>query len=158
MNELEMADKIFWELSKEDPDFAKELIKDWRDKMPNQYIKAMHIAKWGRHIVSKDFYERGLSFINYNNNPIEPFAIGDILNIAKKYIHIEEEPFYDYDLAMMTNILKGDAYNIISDIEQIVLLAIAFLSDTDYPFGDASERAYNWVECHIKNEEKNKNI
>lgn len=155
MYDIETADKIFTELLRDDPDFAKKIVKQWREKMPHEYIKIMQMAKWGCHIISKDFYDKGLKFITDNQDkPIETWSIEDILNIAKKYINIEDEPYYELDLAMMANILKGDILPIVKDPEKVVLIAIEFLSDVDYPFNDPSERAYRWVECHLDKERK----
>lgn len=155
MYDLEMADKIFLEMSMEDPDFAKKLVKKWRDTMPLQYCKEMQMAKWGSHIISKNFYDTGLQFIKDNNGkPIEPWTVEDILKVAKNYINIDDEPYYELDLAMQTNILKGDVFPIVKEPEKVVLIAIEFLSDEDYPFSDASERAYKWVECHLDKQQK----
>lgn len=155
MYDLEMADKIYAEMLMEDPDFAKKLVKGWREKMPLEYSKTMFIAKWGCHITTKDFYEKGLKFITDDNGkPIEPWAIEDILNVAKNYINIDNEAYYQLDLAMMTNILKGDIYSVVKDADKVVLIAIKFLSDEDYPFSDPSERAYKWVECHLEKQKE----
>ena len=151
MYDLETADKIFTEMLMENPDFAKKLVKEWRTRMPQEYARTMFLAKWGCHITTKEFYNKGLKFItNDDSKPIEPWSVEDILNIAKNYINIHDEDFYDLDLAMMVNILKGDIYNIVKDIDKIVLIAIKFLTDEDYPFSDPSERAYKWVECHLE--------
>ena len=151
MHDLETADKIFHEMQKNDPNFAKKLVMQWRELMPEEYAKVMWLAKWGYHIVSKDLYDKGLKFITNNQNePIDTWTVEEIMNVAKNYINIEDEPYYEYDLAMMTNILKGDIFPIIKDAEKVVLIAIEFLSDSDFPEYDASERAYRWVECHIK--------
>lgn len=153
MHNLETANKIFYDMQKEDPNFAKKLVLQWRDLMPEEFAKVMHLAKWGYHIVSKDLYDKGLKFITNNQGqPIDPWSVEEILKVARNYINIDEEPYYDYDLAMMTNILKGDILPIVKDPEKVVLIAIEFLSDKDFPDYDASERAYRWVECHIKKE------
>lgn len=155
MYDLEMADKIFLEMSMEDPDFAKKLVKKWRDKMPSEYCKEMQMVKWGCHIISKSFYEKGLEFIkDKNGKPIEPWSVEDILNVAKNYIKIDEEPFYELDLAMQSNILKSDILPIVKEPEKVVLIAIEFLNDGDFPFYDPSERAYRWVECHLDKQQK----
>lgn len=155
MFDLEKADKIFQDMQREDPNFAKKLVLQWRDLMPEQYAEVMHLARWGSHIVSKDLYEKGLEFIcNNQKEPIQTWTVDEIMNVAKNYIKIDDEPYYNYDLAMMTNILKGDVFPIVKDPEKVVLMAIEFLSDDDYPFSDPSERAYKWVECHIKKQKK----
>ncbi len=155
MFDLDKADKIFYEMQKDDPNFAKKLVLQWRDLMPEQYAEVMHLAKWGSHIVSKNLYEKGLEFIcNNQKEPIQTWTVEEIMNVAKKYINIDEEPYYDYDLSMMTNILKGDIFPIVKEPEKVVLIAIEFLSDADFPEYDASERAYRWVMCHIKKQKE----
>lgn len=155
MHNLETADKIFHEMIKNDPNFAKKLVLQWRELMPEEYAKVMHLAKWGYHIVTRDLYDKGLKFIvNNQHQPIDTWEVEEILNVAKNYINIEEEPYYNYDLAMMTNILKGDIFPIVKDAEKVVLIAIEFLSDADFPEYDASERAYRWVECHLSKQKK----
>lgn len=155
MHNLETADKIFFDMQKDDPNFAKKLVLQWRELMPEEYAKVMYLAKWGKHIVTRELYDKGLQFIVDNQGEkIETWTVDEILNVAKKYINIDEEPYYNYDLAMMTNILKGDIFPIVKDPEKVILIAIEFLSDMDFPEYDASERAYHWVECHLKKQKK----
>lgn len=155
MYDLEKADKIFYDMQQVDPNFSKKLILKFREVMPEQYAEVMHLARWGAHIVSQDLYDKGLQYIcNNQKEPIQVWSVDEINNVAKKYIKIEEEPFTELDLALMTNILKGDVYPIVKEPEKVLLIAIEFLSDADFPEYDASERAYHWVMCHIKKEKK----
>jgi len=153
--DLMEADKIYAEMLKENPDFAKKLVKEWRDKMPENYAKTMYVEKWGCHITSPEMYEKGLSYITDNKKEkISFWTIEEVKKIARDYINIDDQDFYDHDLALQSNIKKGDYGSFMTDASKIIRAAIADLTDEDYPWGDPSERAYKWVEAHIKEEQE----
>ena len=157
MHSLKDADYIFKEMMEENPHFAKELIMQFRTEMPEEYIKSMFEARYGKHIIDKSYYEQGLKFIkDKDGNPITPWTIEEVEKISRDYINnIDDEEFFIYDLAMQANIYKADFSSVISDASKIIRMAILSLKDTDNPFfEDASERAYCWVYKHLCREEE----
>lgn len=149
------ADKIYAEMLRENPEFAKELVKEWRDDMPEQYAKKMYQERYGCHITSPEMYEKGLSFITDNKGEkITFWSVDEVKKIARDYVNLDEQDFYDHDIALWANVKKGDYGSFISDASRIIRIALADLMDADYPHGDASERAYKWVECHIEKEKE----
>jgi len=152
--DLMEADKIYAELLREDSEFLKKFMKKFRDTMPEQYAKEMHIERYGCHITSPELYEKGLSFITDNKGEeITFWTVDEVKKIARDYINIDEQDFYDYDLALWSNVKKGDYGSFISDASRIIRIAIADLTDKDY-YCDPSERAYKWVEHHINKEKE----
>ena len=74
----------------------------------------------------------------------------DIMKVVREYVDIDKEDFYDYDIAMMANIFKGDFYHRVNDSTKIILMALDALRDNDFPYFDPSERAYKWVLAHLQ--------
>ena len=150
MYDLKMADKIRSEMINEDSQFDKKMIDLFRKEMPEEYIEAMKKAKYGEHIIDEDMYKLGLSYITDNDGKkIDLWSVEDVLKIAKDYIDMDDEEFYDFDLALWSNVKKGDYEKIISEASKIIRIAIADLTDKDY-YCNPSERAYKWVKHHIE--------
>ena len=150
MYDLQKANDIYDELMKEDKNFADKLVKKWRNKMPDEFIKTMVEARYGCHILDENTYKKGLEFVkDYKGNKIDAWSKDDILKIAKDYVNIENEDFYDWDLVFWSNVKKGDYGHFITDPTKIIRIAIEDLTDKDY-YDDPSERAYKWIEYHIE--------
>jgi hypothetical protein len=150
MFDITKANEIYMHKMKEDPYFSQHLIDSWREQMPDQFARRMYEEEYGCHIVDEDMYKHGLLFIKDNHgNLLDPWNKTDILKVVRDYIDIDKEDFYDYDIAMMANIFKGDFYHRVNDSTKIILMAIDALKDNDFPYFSPSERAYKWVIAHL---------
>lgn len=140
----------------EHPDFDKKMVDMFAESMPKLMLVLMDGQEYECHIGSKDVADLARDYIKNNRGE----AIGkhwtqeQIHSIAKNYINIENEEFYDYDLYVWANVKYGDIGHITSDSSTIIKYAIAELKDDDFPYFRASERAYRWLKKHVENEEK----
>ena len=151
MFDISKANEIYLNKMKDDPHFAQHLIEDWRERMPEEFSKRMYEEEYGCHIVDEAMYNQGLLYIkDHKGNILDPWNKADILKVVREYIDIDKEDFYDYDIAMMANIFKGDFYHRVNDSTKIILMAMDALRDNDFPYFDPSERAYKWVYAHMK--------
>lgn len=55
---------------------------------------------------------------------------------------------------MWANVKFGDMAHLTNDEQFIINYALAELTDSDFPFYAASQRAYWWLKKHIENAEK----
>lgn len=150
MFDIMKANEIYLHKLKENPHFAQHLIDSWKEQMPEQFARRMYEEEYGCHIVDEDTYKQGLMFIKDNRGDVlDPWSKADILKIVRDYIDIDKEDFYDFDIAMMANIFKGDFYHRVNDSTKIILMAIDALKDNDFPYFNPSERAYKWVMAHL---------
>ena len=67
MHNLETAYKLYNQMMNENPDYANKLVKQWSKLMPNEFAKVIYCDRYGKHIVNKEQYELGLSFIEGQN-------------------------------------------------------------------------------------------
>jgi len=156
MFDLNKADEIYIRKLKEDPEFAQQLIKHWRNNMPEQYSRRMYEEEYGCHIVDESMYNTGLMYIkDEKDRLLDPWSKEDIMRVVRNYTDIDKEDFYDFDIAMMANIFKGDFYHRVNDSTKVILMALDALKDNDFPYFDSSERAYQWVLAHMKKDSIN---
>lgn len=150
MYNLETAYKLYNQMMNEDPDYANKLVKQWSKLMPNEFAKVIYCDRYGKHIVNREQYEQGLSFIEgQNGRPPEIWSIEDCEKILSRYIRdYEQEDFYKYDAFLWLNVKRND-YPKLTDENEIAYITYQDLkNDKDYPT-DPSERAYEWVEEHL---------
>lgn len=150
MYNLEVADRLYNQAMNEDPDFANKLIKLWRKLMPEEFAKTMFCERYGKHIINREQYEIGLSFIEgQNGRPPEIWSIDESEKILSNFIKdYDKEDFYNYDAFLWLNIKRND-YPKITDESEIAYITYQDLNDKDLPY-DPSERVYKWVEEHLK--------
>lgn len=150
MYNLDTADKLFEQMLKEDSQLPYRLIKEWRKEMPDEFAKRIYCERYGKHIINREQYETGLSFIKgQNGKPPEIWSIDEAEKILSDYIRdYDKEDFYKYDALLWLNVKRND-YPKIKDESEIAYIVYEDLNDTDLPY-DPSERVYKWVEEHIK--------
>ena len=137
---------LYNELKKENLNLDNDMVMMFLEKMPKEAKETLEIMQYGKHIINKSFYEEALKCIkDKNGSMIMPWSLQDIMKIASNYINIDDEKFFDYDLALWANVKRGDYGHIEKEPSKIIEIAIADLKDKDYPFGDPSERAYCWA-------------
>lgn len=133
------ADSIYEEMLLDNPNYDHELVKHWRDNMPEQFAKRMYEDKYGKHIVDEDFYETAVSYLNWGGRHGAKWTLADISTLAK--INFDEKPYYEMDFAFVVNKLYADNCAIINDASYFLRMAQAYLESKNYP-GKPDERAY----------------
>lgn len=151
MYNLETANKLYTKMKKEEPDFANKLVKQWRELMPEEFAKVIYCEYYGKHIVNKEQYDKGISFIKgQNGNPPKIWTMEEAQKILSNYIRdYEQEQFYNYDAFLWLNIKRNDYPKL--DENDIAYITYEDLNDKDF-YADPSERAFLWVEGHLKKE------
>ena len=154
MHNLETAYKLYNQMMNENPDYANKLVKQWSKLMPNEFAKVIYCDRYGKHIVNREQYELGLSFIEGQNGKApEIWSIEEAKKILSSYIRdYEQEDFYNYDAFLWLNVKRND-YPKLNESEIAYITYQDLKNDADLPY-DPSERAYEWVEEHLENERK----
>ena len=152
-----MYDKLT-KIRKENPNFDKKMVDIFADKMPKLLALIIEGEEYNNHIGSKDIAELAGEYIQNNRGEKIGFhwSYDEVLNGIKSYIDIDSEDveFYPGDIFVWANVKYGDMCSITSDSGVILKYAIAELTDPDFPYYPASQRAYYWLKKHIEQEEK----
>jgi hypothetical protein len=139
---------------KENPNFDRELVNSFAKNMPDLLSILIDGCMYDNHIGSKDVAMLAEQFITDDKGEHIGFRwdYETVINTAKNYIDLNETEFYPTDLWVWANVKYGDMSHITTDTQTIIRYAIAELSDDDFPFYPASQRAYCWLKKHIENE------
>jgi hypothetical protein len=139
---------------KENPNFDRELVNSFAKNMPDLLSILIDGSMYDNHIGSKDVAMLAEQFITDDKGEHIGFRwdYETVINTAKNYIDLNETEFYPTDLWVWANVKYGDMSHITTDTQTIIRYAIAELSDDDFPFYPASQRAYCWLKKHIENE------
>lgn len=142
------------QIRKENPNFDKELVNEFANKMENLLLVMIDGKEFDNHIGTKEVAKLAEKFITDNKGVHIGFRwnYDDVINIARNYINLDDAPFYPTDLWVWANVKYGDIGHLITDSQTVIRYAISELTDDDFPFYDASQRAYCWLKKHIENE------
>lgn len=112
--------------------------------------------KYDNHIGSKDVAKMAEPFITNNKGEYIGFHwdYETVFEQSKNYTNLETSEFYPCDIWVWANVKYGDMGHITSDSALIIKYAISELSDKDYPFSEASQRAYCWLKKHLEESER----
>lgn len=143
-------------IRQQNPQFDKTLVDIFAEKMPKLLLVIIDGYEYDDHIGSKEVAKLAEKFITDDKGQKIGFkwSYEEVLNIAQNFVNIENSDFYPTDLWVWANVKYGDMGHIVVDVPTIIKYSIAELMDDDFPFYDASKRAYYWLKKHIENEEK----
>lgn len=144
---LERLNKV----RKENPRFDTELVNYFGNVMPELLEVYIDGFLFDCHIGSKEVARLAEQFIKNNKGENIGFrwSFDEVINAVQNYVNLEETEFYPEDIWVWTNVKYGDMGHIIADTPTILRIALSELTDDDYPFSDASQRAYCWLKKHI---------
>lgn len=142
-------------IRKENPEFDKELVNSFAKSMPKLLDILIDGKEYEHHIGTKEVAMLAEPYIKNNKGEHIGFKwdYEDVISTAKSYVDFDKQEFYECDLWVWANVKYGDMSHITTDTSTIIKYAIAELSDPDYPFYPASQRAYCWLKKHIENDE-----
>ena len=142
-------------IRKENPNFDKKLVNMFAKSMPKLLSILIDGEDYNKHIGSKEVAEMAAEYITDNKGEHIGFKwdLESVMSYVKNYIDIDSVDFYTYDIWVWANVKYGDMQHITSDTSTIIKYTIAELTDPDYPFYDASHRAYCWLKKHIEIDE-----
>lgn len=142
-------------LRKENPNFDKEFNNYFSKTMPKLSEVLYEGCIYDNHIGSEDIALLAEPFITNNKGDHIGFKweFEQVAEIVKNYIDLNQAEFYPFDIWVWANVKYGDMSHITNEPSTIIRYAISELTDEDFPFYDASQRAYCWLKKHIENED-----
>ena len=151
MFDLHKADEIYKKRLEENPDYAKELVAEWREDMPEQFAQKMYEDEYGCHIYTEQMYDEAVSYLK---NPDETKgAHWDVNTIKSKAgIDFATKEYTLYDYCYQVNMHYSDYGDKISS-DLLFFMAKRDLEDKDY-YGDPTERAYKDARKRIRHHKK----
>lgn len=143
-------------LRQENPKFDKQMVDAFAKRMPKLLNVLIDGMEYDNHIGTKEVAKLAEAYIVNDKDEHIGFkwTFEQVAEIVKNYIDINQAEFYPYDIWVWANVKYGDMQQITTEPSTIIRYAIAELSDKDFPFYDASQRAYCWLKKHIENEEE----
>lgn len=143
------------ELKRERPNLDHELVMTFIEDMSDEASILFDKLLFGCHIYNEEMGKKAISYIKDNNGMQRPqmWSYDDVMKIAKNYVNIENEDFYEWDLVVWANVKYYDYANIETEPSKIIRISIADLTDKDYPFSPPDERAYHWYMEHKEKKE-----
>lgn len=143
-------------LRKENPNINAEIVNYFEKIMPKLLDICLEGYIYDCHIGSKEEAIKAEKYIKNERGETIGFHWGyeELISVVKNFINLNDAEFYPCDIWVWANVKYGDMAHIVSDMPTIIKYAIAELTDSDYPFHPASQRAYFWLKKHIENEEK----
>lgn len=149
-----MTNRLY-KIRQENSNFDKQMVDEFAKRMPKLLDVLIDGMEYDKHIGSKEVAMLAEPFITNNKGEHIGFkwTYDDVLSVAKSYVDFEKVDFYEYDLFVWSNVKYGDMGHITTDAGTIIKYAIAELSDSDFPFYPASQRAYCWLKKHIEQSE-----
>lgn len=144
-------------IRQENPNFDKKMVDIFAKNMPELLLVMIDGEEYDKHIGTKDVALLAEPYItDHKGEPIGfKWTYEDVMGVAKNYINLDDAEFYPCDLWVWANVKYGDMAHIISDAGSIIKYAISELSDEDFPFYPASQRAYCWLKKHIELSKEN---
>ena len=154
MYDLQKADEIYKRKMSENPQFAKEIVEEWREDMPENFADYMLKLEYGCHIVDVSMYDEAIGYLKW----VDDKGIGAKWSVDEikraSGIDFDDKDYYIHDYAYVCNMLWSDYCNIFTETNYYLKMARNYLEDADY-CGDPSERAYKNAKKRIKyNREK----
>ena len=149
MYDLQKATEIYNRKLAENNNYAREIVEEWREDMPENFSEYMFKKEYGCHIVDINFYEKAISYLKWANGKGvgAKWSIEDVKRVSE--IDFDEKDYYLLDFAYTMNMLWSDYCNIFTDTSYYIKMSKNYLEDTDY-MGDPSERAYKNAKKRIK--------
>jgi len=148
-----MSERLI-KIRQKNPNFDRELVDTFAKKMPDLLSIMIDGKEYENHIGSKEVAMLAEPFIKNNKGEHIGFHWGydDVITAVKSYINFDDVEFYEGDIYVWSNVKYADMAHITGDTSTILRYAISELTDEDFPFYPASQRAYCWLKKHIENE------
>ena len=145
-----------YKIRQENSNFDKQMVDEFAKRMPKLLDVLIDGMEYDKHIGSKEVAMLAEPFITNNKGEHIGFkwTYDEVISVAKSYVDFDKVDFYEYDLFVWANVKYGDMQHITTDAGTIIRYAISELTDADYPFYPASQRAYCWLKKHIEHEEQ----
>lgn len=150
------AKEIFKKKLKDNPRYAVELVLEWAEIMPEQFIFKMFEDEYGCHLAyNTELYNKAISLLKWVDDKGKgaKWSPDEIEKLTG--IDFDTKDYYLLDFAYVMNMLYSDYCNIFTDTNYYIKMTKNYLEDSDY-MGDPSERGYKNAKERIKYFEENK--
>lgn len=153
MHDLQKATEIYNRYLSEDSNYAKKIVEEWREDMPDEFAEYMFRKEYGCHLVDKNVYNKAVSLLKWADGKGfgAKWSVEDIKRVSG--IDFDDKDYYDLDFAYVMNMLWSDYCNVFTDTSYYIKMSRDYLEDVDY-MGDPSERAYKNAMKRIKYHEE----
>ena len=143
-------------IRQEQPNFDKKMVDIFAKNMPKLLLVMIDGEEYDKHIGTKEVAMLAKEYITNNKGENIGFhwTYEEVTNAVKNYINMEDVEFYPCDIFVWANVKYGDMSHITVDTATILKYAIAELTDPDFPYYPASQRAYCWLKKHVEEDEK----
>ena len=143
-------------IREEQPDFDRKMVNIFAKNMPDLLMVMIDGEEYENHIGSKDVAMLAKDYITDKDGVNIGFhwSYDDVINTVKGYVDFDKVDFYPCDLFVWANVKYGDMAHITSDTTTILKYAVSELTDSDFPFYPADQRAYCWLKKHVEEDEK----
>ena len=142
-------------IRKENPNFDRELVDSFAERMPELLTILIDGCTYDNHIGTKEVAELAEKYITDNKERKIGFKwdYQTVLNQVEGFINLNETEFYPADIFVWANVKYADFLGTGANTETIIKYALNELSDLDFPFYPASQKAYCWLKKHIETNE-----
>lgn len=142
MHDITEANEIYKSQKTKNPNFDTLLVSNWKEQMPEEFIRKMLKIKYGCHIVDREMYDKAVQLLGWAEDKGQgaKWSVEDIKSASN--IDFNTKDYTLLDFAYVMNMLYSDYCNIFTDTGYYVKMAKSYLEDPDY-MGDPSERAYH---------------
>lgn len=148
-----MSEKLN-KIRKENPNFDRELVNSFAKNMPDLLSILIDGKMYDNHIGSKDVAMLAEQFITDEKGNHIGFYwdYETAIDAAKNFVDLNETEYYPADVWVWLNVKYADFLGTGANTETIIKYALNELSDLDFPFYPASQKAYCWLKKHIENQ------
>lgn len=143
-------------IRQENPNFDKKMVDIFAKNMPDLLLVMIDGEEYGKHIGTKEVAMLAEPYIKNNKGEHIGFHwdYDSVINTVKNYTNMDEQEFTSYDVYVWANVKYGDMGHLVNDAGTILRYAIAELTDKDFPYYPASQRAYCWLKKSIELEQE----
>lgn len=140
-------------IRQENPNFDRELVNSFAKNMPELLSILIDGKMYDNHIGSKDVAMLADEYITDEKGNHFGFYwdYETVINAVKNFVDLNETEFYPADIFVWANVKYADFLGTGANTETILKYALNELTDADFPFYPASQRAYCWLKKHIEN-------
>ena len=142
-------------IRQENPNFDKKMVDIFAKNMPDLLLVMIDGEEYNKHIGTKEVAMLAEPYIKNNKGENIGFHwdYDSVINTVKNFTDMNQAEFTPCDIFVWANVKYGDMGHFVADANTILRYAVAELTDGDFPFYPASQRAYCWLKKHIENEE-----
>lgn len=147
-----MSEKLK-KIRKQNPQFNEEFVNYFSKIMPELSEVMFEGYLYDNHIGTKEVAMLAEQFITDEKGNHIGFYwdYETAIDAVKNFVDLNETEYYPADVWVWLNVKYADFLGTGANTETIIKYALNELSDLDFPFYPASQKAYCWLKKHIEN-------